>query len=274
MSQRFAIARSHSAAIARVAVLAALALSACKGLEPIENVINKYGSVDVVAKATSATTARATATAIFFESASAAVPNSADQQNDQCAFQPFDSIPNVIVGQKRAGESVSLAVGSSTTTLPYEEASSRYRTPSTQPFTYQSGDVVTATIPGAADVFPASTISVKLAEPVVPGAILVPAGGQPFAILWTGTNDPTAAMLISLRYALGSSSTSTMEQIYCSAKDDGRYDIPANALTAFFAAPATSRSLSLTRYRTNQAKLASDVLIHIATRADTVRAVR
>lgn len=255
-----------------VALVALLAAS-CKGLEQTNAPVNQYGSVDISAKSLSAAAARGTATAIFFEAISAAVPNSAQQQDDACAFQPFDSLPSPIIGQNRAGESVSLRIGSSALTLPFDENGKRYAVTATSPFTYQSGDVASVTIPGS-DKFPGSTISVKLAEPVVPGPIVIPAGAQPFVVTWTGTNDPTAAMLISLRYALGSSATANMEQIYCSAKDDGRFEIPANALTSFFAAPAASRSLSLTRYRTNEAQLASNVLLHIASRADTVRAVR
>lgn len=268
--------RSHQfARLAAATSLGALALfgAACKELEHTVAPVNQYGAINVAAKSASATSARGVATAIFFEALSAAVPNSAQQQDDACAFQPFDSIPSPSIGQNRAGETLALTVGSSNLSLAFDQNGLRYATPGTSPFTYQPGDAATVTIPGS-DKFPASTISVKLAEPVVPGPIVVPAGAQPFVVTWTGTNDPTAAMLISLRYALGTSATANMEQIYCSAKDDGRFEIPANALTSFFAAPASSRSLSLTRYRTNEAQLASNALLHIASTADTVRAVR
>ncbi|MEO7521107.1 MAG: hypothetical protein ABIW79_04770, partial [Gemmatimonas sp.] len=96
MPQHFDCVCPRLVAITRLTAIGAIALlAACKGLDPIQNTVNHYGAVNIVAKSTSATSARASATVIFFEAVSAAVPSSAEQQNDQCAFRPFDSIPKV-----------------------------------------------------------------------------------------------------------------------------------------------------------------------------------
>ena len=135
-----------------------------------------------------------------------------------------------------------------------------------------AGDLAVATIPGAADAYPASTISVRLAEPIVPGAVTVPAAGVVLPVTWNAGGDSTAAVILSLRYANPSNSSYGNEQIYCTLKDDGRFEIPASALGPFLAAPNSTRSLRLTRWRTREALLDAKTILHIASAVDsTVR---
>jgi hypothetical protein len=123
-------------------------------------------------------------------------------------------------------------------------------------------------IPGG-ERFPASNVTVKLAEPIIPGAVAIPAAGQPLVVTWNATNDATTAVRLSLRYANPASSTFANEQVFCSLRDDGRTEIPANALASFLASPNARRSLTLTRFRTNEARPGPNALLHIATTVDT-----
>ena len=265
MDHRFGSARSVSAALVVIA-----ALGACTKLTEYTASTNRYGSVNIKGKSTSTSEARAAASAFFFEAVIAAVPNSARQQDDQCVFTALDTNPPAVPNSARAGASLALTTGATSVTLPFEDLNFRYATPVAQPFTYRAGDMAQVTVPGNGDVYPASSISVKLAEPLLPGAVTLPAANQPLVISWNATNDTTSAILLSLRYARPASSTNANEQIFCSVKDDGRYDIPAAALASFLASPASLRSLQLTRFRTNESRLDGRTLLHIATTVDTI----
>jgi len=248
------------------------AATACTKLTAADPTLNRYGAVSIVARGASATRATANATVIFFDAFSAAVPNSALQQGDQCAFAAVDTTTTLTKGLKKAGTNVSLSVGGTNLTLPYEEGLFRYANLMEAPFSYNAGDLAVATIPGAADAYPASTISVRLAEPIVPGAVTVPAAGVVLPVTWNAGGDSTAAVILSLRYANPSNSSYGNEQIYCTLKDDGRFEIPASALGPFLAAPNSTRSLRLTRWRTREALLDAKTILHIASAVDsTVR---
>lgn len=262
---------------ARVALLSIATLGltgACSKLTEYVPTTNRYGSINIEGDGTSATSVSAAPSAVFFEAVSAGVPNSAgaDQQSDACVFSTIEA-PTEGRGFD-AGTSIALAVGSTTLSVPYNATTARYAFPTTQRFTYNAGETAQITVPGSAN-FPASAISVKLAEPILPGAVALPAAGSPLVITWNATNDATAAVLISARYANPASSTTANEQIFCSAKDDGRFEIPSNALTALRASPASLRTLTLTRFRTNESLLSDNkTLLHVATTVDTVLALR
>lgn len=259
----------------RAAALASLALvGACGGLTDSSTPSpNRYGAVNIRGRATSNTAVRANATVIFFEAITIAVPNSTLQQTDNCIFQGVDTLPQVARGQFRAGESVSLTASGNTITMPYADALQRYATPDASPLAYNSGDVAQVSIPGSSGAFPAQNISVKLAEPLLPQAITVPQPGVPLPVRWNGTNDPSAAVIIQLKYADPTSSTFANRQVYCEVKDDGAFDIPANGLTSFLISPANLRSLTLTRWRTNEVLPDAKTVLHIVTSVDTVVAL-
>jgi hypothetical protein len=269
----FSRGRGRVSACALLFAAAAVALGACNDLTEYESSTTRYGAVNIRGKGTSATAAQASATVVFVDAITAAVPNSALQEKDVCAYGFYEQQPEVR-GQQRAGASVGLTVGTNALTLPYEDANLRYATPAAQPFSYSAGDVAQATIPGLANVFPASSISLKLAEPILPGDITTPAPGSPFVITWNGTNDATTAVLLSLRYAQGSAANSPIEQIYCSLRDDGRHELVSNTLNAFLTSPVSSRTLSLTRFRTNETLLNDSTLLFIGSSIDTVIVLR
>lgn len=265
--QRLTRKPSHLRALASLLVVASV--SACGGLTAADPTLNRYGAVSIVGHGSSATSATANATVIFFDAFSAAVPNSALQQGDQCAFAAVDTGTTVTTGIKKVGNSVGLAIGSTNLTLPFEDGLFRYANLVQSPFSYTAGDLAVATIPGAAETYPSSTISVKLAEPIVPAVPTIPAAGAVMTVTWNASNDSTAAVILSLRYANPSNTSYGNEQVYCTLKDDGRFDIPSNGLAAFLAAPNNTRSLRLTRWRTREALLDSRTILHIATSVDS-----
>lgn len=261
--------RSRSRCLIAALFVASSLGAACGTLTEANPVTNRYGAVNITAKNKSASTATANATVVFFTSFSAAVPNSATQAVDQCTFATVDTVTTPVTGVSKAGTSIALAVGSNTISLPYQDGLFRYGNAFDSPFVYASGDAAVATIPGATDVFPASNISVKLAEPIIPGAIALPAFGTNLAVTWNASGDTTTAVLLSLRYANPTTSAFGNEQILCALKDDGRFEVPSSGLTAFLAAPNATRSLKLTRWRTREALLDAHTILHIATSIDS-----
>lgn len=254
-----------------VACFATIALqTSCAQLTESTPTSSRFAAVNIVAKATTSGRASANATVIFFDAISAAVPNSALQQSDQCTFANIDTTTVVTRGVNKAGTSIGLLVGTTALTLPYDAGLFRYANPVSTPFSYATGDVAQATLPDGGDVFPASAISVRLAEPLLPGPLTLPVSGQALAVTWNAAADTSSAIILQLRYANPTSSTYANEQIICSLKDDGRYDVPASGLTAFLVSPANRRSLQLTRWRTKESSIDARTLLHIATSVDTV----
>ena len=257
--------------LARAAAACSLvSVGACSGITDSTPTINRYGAVNITARSNSATQATAAATVIFFDAFSIAIPNSALQQTDQCEFLGADSVFTEVRGQKRAGAAIALTAGPNRLSLDYSVLLFRYATPRNMPFTYTAGDVAEIAIPGDPENFPAISIGVKLAEPIVPGAIATPAAGEPLTVRWNALNDPSAAVIISLKYASSPTALRANAQIYCAARDDGEFVLPASALTAFQASPPALRSLQLTRWRTNELLIDAATILHIASSVDTV----
>lgn len=257
---------------ARLATMVLLAASVAGCSSLTENnlpTINRYGAVNITGRTTSATQARATATVIFFEALSVAAPSSTLQQSDDCVFSAVDTVTSETQGQNRAGTTIGFTAGATALQLAYSDALRRYATPVGEPFTYSVGEQAQITIPGATDVFPAQTISVKLAEPIVPGVLPEPVSGQPYTVTWNGTNDPTAAIILSVRYANPSTATFANEQIYCALRDDGSHTLTPAAMAAFVTSPRARRSVVLTRWRTNELQPDARTLLHVATSVDT-----
>ncbi len=260
--------RSHGLRLAPL-LTCALLVSACGELTQANPTLNRYGAINIAAQGGTNASVPANATVIFFEAFTAAVPNSALQRTDECRFAAFDTTVTLTRGANKAGDNVNLAFGTQSVVLPYQASLLRYANPFDSPFTYASGDAAVVNIPGAAGVYPASSISVLLAEPIVPGAIALPAAGAPLVVTWNATTDATTAVILSLRYANPASGTFGNEQIFCALADDGRHELPGNALGPFLAAPGGTRSLRLTRWRTREALLDPSTVLHIATSVDS-----
>jgi hypothetical protein len=230
---------------------AALLLAACSGITASEASFQKYGAVNFVGKRASATQGRAATTVVFFESLSLQVPNSSAQQSDQCVFAPVDTVPLSARGDRQAGTTIGITVGGTTRELAYSNTDQRYATPLNEPVVYTAGDVAQVRVPGDGNAFPAIAGSVKLAEPIELAPVAVPAAGAGLTVNWNGTNDPTAAVILQLKYANPAAASFANEQVFCALRDDGNVVVPAGLLTPFLASGAPRRSLTLVRWRTN-----------------------
>jgi|GEM_PF-1298934 len=251
-------------------IVSATTIAACSGLSQSDQTLNHYGAINVSARGTAANRATANATVVFFDAFTVNVPDSYLQRTDQCTFANVDTTKTVTTGSLKAGASVAFAFGSSTLTFPYDSTLLRYANPASTPFVYSNGDVARVTVAGATGGFPASTISVPLAEPVIPGDVQVPPFGSPLNVTWTASADTTSAIILALKYANPVTSPYANEQIYCTLKDDGAFTLPATALTYFGAAPGATRTLQLTRWRTRAVLIDSKTLLHIASSVDTI----
>jgi hypothetical protein len=233
--------------------LAALLLAACSGITQSEASFQKYGAVNFVGKRASATQGRAAATVVFFESLSLQVPNSSAQQSDQCVFAPVDTVQQVARGDRQAGTTVGITIGGATRQLAYSSTDLRYATAANEPIIYNVGDVAQVNVPGDGNNFPAIAGSVKLAE---------------LTVNWNGTNDPTAAVILQVKYANPATASFANEQVFCALKDDGNVVVPAGLLTQFLASSAPRRSLTLVRWRTNLVETTAGNL-HLTSSIDT-----
>lgn len=253
--------------LGRLALVGTLALGACSGITENQPDIEKYGAVNFVGKRTATGQVSAAATVVAFESPGLQVPNSTAQQNDQCVYATVDTTTPVIRGDRSAGDQVSVAIGGSTRQLSYSANELRYSTPAAAPILYSAGDVAQVTIPGNGNSFPALSGSLKLAEPLELGPLVIPAAGENVTVTWNATNDPSAAIILRLQYPNPVSSPFANEQVYCALKDDGSVVLPGGLLNPFQSA-TSKRSLTLTRWRTNfvSGKAAN---LHLTSSTDT-----
>lgn len=252
------------------ALLSAVALGACSSITDSNTPLINYGAITITGK--NATEGRATATinAVFFQGLSTTAPNSALQQGDQCQYAYIDTTSGSATGSLKAGESLALTFAGASVAMPYSTAFLRYEPAVGSALSYTSGDAATISIPGLAGTFPAAAISVKLAEPIVPGPLALPAEGAPLDVTWNATNDATAAIILSVRYGATATATAQNEQIYCALKDDGAFQVPASGLGAFLASPSALRSVTLVRWRTQEVRPDSSSLVHVVSTVDTI----
>ena len=247
--------------------MAASGMAACGSLTEAVN-LSQYGFVNIAARSAGTGQARASATALFIETGLVSLPNSARQQSDQCLIAAVDTSTVVVRGQNNVG-AVNFTSGTTTGAFTFADAFSRYDFAAASPFTYRTGDNALISV-GGAGLFPSTSISVRLAEPIAPGALTLPAAGAAWTVTWNATNDTTSAVILVLKYAYPSTTTYPNEQVYCALKDDGTFDVPAAAMTAFLASPNALRSLRLTRWRSNLVTPNLNTTLHIATSVDTV----
>lgn len=261
---------SHKFRPLLAALLGVTALTACSSITDSSTTLAKYGAITITGKNARAGRATATINAVFFQGLSATAPNSALQQGDQCAYALIDSTTGGATGSLKVGESLALNFAGTSVALPFSAASSRYEPATGGVLSYAAGDAATVTVPGVASTFPAASISVKLAEPIIPGPLVIPAAGLPLDVTWNATNDPTAAIILSVRYGATATSSVPNEQIYCALKDDGAFQVPATGLGAFLASPGALRSATLIRWRTQEVQPDSSSLLHVVSTIDTI----
>jgi hypothetical protein len=115
----------------------------------------------------------------------------------------------------------------------------------------QLGGLVTITIPGAADGFPAMTVVARLAEnitgvgPINPA----PAAGSGLLLQWDAVTvaQDSAKIEFLLQYNTGGGEPN--QQIICRLNDDGTFTVDAVFLTGWRLAPDESKNVVITRYR-------------------------
>lgn len=246
-----------------------VALAACDPVTNSNPPQNTYAAINIRAVNAPNGQAAAKATGVVFEAYNVSIPISVQQRTDQCLYAGVDTSSALPTGALKAGPALTLSYGTTTVTMPYDSVNFRYASPAASPFKYSAGDIVQATIPGSAGGFPAASISLRLAEPLIPGTIKIPTGTEPMTFTWNAASDSLSAIIVSLRYANPITSTYANEQIYCALNDDGLYQLSSAALTAFFASPADKRSLVMTRWRTNQLATSTQSLLHISSSVDT-----
>lgn len=244
-------------------------LAACSNLSGSDAQPNRYAALNVQARNNGATGASGLATVIFFTGVNVSVPNSGRQQFDQCIISRIDTATIAATGMNSVGSGLALSVGGRPTTLTYNSTLLRYETGSV-PLTYSAGEAATLTVPDAGAVFPAGSLSLKLAEPIVPAALALPAPNADWTVRWNGTNDGLSSIQLQLQYATNSLVTAPNEQVYCVLIDDGVTTLPAANLTGFLASPGAMRSMRLLRWRTNERVLDPNTLLHLTSTVDTV----
>ena len=244
-------------------------LAGCLGTPDGAGQLLKFGAIVVKGAQTVPDQSAVSATATFFEAYAATVPNSRNQTN-RCQFAPVDTSTREATGQLQAGQALTMQIGttasSRSTSLAFEQSKMRYATPGA--VSYVGGDSVTINIPGQVGGFPVAVIRTRLAEPLIVPDVTVPAAGSPMAILWNASADTTTAIYLSLKYPNPTTSTYANEQVLCALRDDGTEDIPAGGLTAFLEAPASRRSLTVTRWRTAVLNPTDKALLHIVSSVD------
>ncbi len=114
----------------------------------------------------------------------------------------------------------------------------------------------------------ASTVTVRLAEPIIPEDITTPLANSDMAVRWNA-GDATSAIILTIRYANPANSTYANEQLLCSLRDDGSEDILSTALGPFLLSPANMRSVKLTRWRTQVVQPDTRSILHIVSTVDS-----
>lgn len=262
--------RSRALKAARAAaLLLTLPLAACLKSVNDPGTATKYGAITVTGFP-NGSAVRATARAIFFPAYSVAVPNSRVTSN-ACQFAAVDTNAVVSQGLMKAGTALGLIAGSgagaSTLSLDYDIGTVSYNNPTV--FGYSAGDSVAVTIPGDAAGYPAASIKVRLAEPLLVPDVTVPAVGGTMPIRWN-TGDSTSAIIMTLKYANPSTSRYANEQVVCTLIDDGAEDLTAAALVNFNNSPVDLRSLKMTRWRTQLTTPVEGSVLHIVSTVDTL----
>jgi len=250
-------------------LLCVAVMGACASVTESNSRIGNYGSITISGKPIPGNRVSASVQAVFFQGRSATAPNSALQQGDQCAYAFLDTVKTGATGSLKVGESLALTFAGTTVNMPFSQTLSRYEPVVGATLSYTVGDAASVRVPGAPGAFPASTISVQLAEPIIPGPISLPATGAPMDVTWNGTNDATAAVILSVRYGATPTATVPNEQIYCALKDDGSFQLPASGLVPFLASPSALRSVALVRWRTQEVRPDTLSLLHIVSTVDT-----
>lgn len=261
--------KRRAALRAAVALLIAAPLAGCLNVVDTDNSFYQYGAV-TVRSVGSGTQLAASSSAIFFEALTAQIPDSRSVQNS-CAISSVDTTTSVSKGDLKAGSALTLLVGANASkqslAMPFNVTNTSYIGASG--FTYSNGDSVTVSVPGETGGFSASSVTVRLAERLIPADITMPTSGQTMDLAWN-PGDATSAIIVSIRYANPGTTSYANEQVLCSLIDDGSESIPSSAINAFLLSPESKRSVRFTRWRTNATQPTNRSLLHVVTTTDSL----
>lgn len=258
-----------SRAIRTTAVILAAGLSsACLTVEETSNNF-RYGSMTIRATAGGQGPVTARPTASFFSGPDAALPSSRTT-GDQCSVEFY--APEVFLpGNLTPGASVEVGVGGESFELTEEPGTPRlYTLAGTGTFTYDPGDTVTVTVPGAAGGFPGSQIQVRLAEPMRVGAQTPPSvNSGDYALTWQTDGDDNSGVLLSMRFGSFANEGVADRQLFCVLQDDGAFTVPESFLGEYLNSGPELRSINMTRWRTRTVNVDERTRFYIVSSADT-----
>ncbi len=265
---RHSRATSVTFAVRQIAlVTGAVILSACFSLDSSTSTF-RYGSIAIRAASGGVGPITARPSATFFTGQDSPLPSSRVQAG-QCSpqfFNPEASVPGNLSG----GASLDLRVGTTSLAMTEQVASSRvYTLSGAGTFTYNVGDSVQITVPGAAGGFPGGQVAVRLAEPIRVGDYTEPTEGQNFSLTWQSNGDANSGVLISLRYASVSSTGNADRQLLCVVPDNGSFLIGQQLLNDYVTSPESSREINVSRWRTNNVSVDERSRLYIVTSTDT-----
>lgn len=148
-----------------------------------------------------------------------------------------------------AGVTVAVAIGSRVDTLtrPSTATDEFYRTKLAAGIPYTPGDSMVFTISGDPNGFPSSSFRGRTAEAFTLAPLVVTPNGEPINVSWSPAGGANAAMLLTMRYAAGTSTTFN-RQVACTFVDDGTGVVPGFLADVWRA--ATNRDHIAQRMRT------------------------
>lgn len=260
---------SAARALPTLAVLFTAGMSsACLVVEDSTNNF-RYGSMTIRANAGGQGTVTARPTASFFTGPDAALPNSR-VTGDQCSIE-FFAEETFVPGNLTPGSTVALDVAGNPFELAEEPGTPRLYTlggPGT--FSYDAGDTVTVTVPGAAGGFPGSQVRVRLAEPIRVGPQTPPTDASSnYAITWQADGDENSGVLLSLRFGSFANDGRADRQLLCVLQDDGAFTVPTSFLSEYLNSVPNLRSINVTRWRTRVTNVDERTRFYIVSSTDT-----
>jgi len=114
---------------------------------------------------------------------------------------------------------------------------------------YIPGDTLRVEVPGDAAGFPATTVSVRTAEPFNFTVPANPTQGEPMMLTWTPAPAPGSTMTVSMRLNNTGTGNTPDAQIYCRFNDDGSGQVDATLTAVWLASAPESRSVAFSRVR-------------------------
>lgn len=240
---------------------------ACQNSLTVGSTGSTWGFVYVDATLNSQDQPETAPKAEFFNANISAVPN-ATLKNDSCNDVAY-STPGEVTGVTfmDAGDQVTLQLGGQTITLPRVSTAdgSIYNLASGGTISYQPGDSVIVTVPGAVGGFPAGVVRGKTAEDFTFDPVTVPVGTHPIQLRWSRADDFNSVMIVELRYAPATTGGVISREVLCTFVDDGVDSIPYDAYQHWADPTNTSTEVAATRLRTSFQSVTDGILEVIST---------